>query len=482
MPVDSMRPRRGSARRVAVDPDDGATHLLLAQVAVRRLDAARSPGRTVPRGLGATGPGPPRPGPRLRSESGRHAPGLPGPGPASLAALEEAEAAWLEALRISPTAPEAGWYLLELYYIQGRQEEARRLALRLYEVEPDPHDRVRLLLELLRPDARPPAPGSIAMLLEPVVRQNSHDLHSAIALGLAMVRNGELDRGLDLLRPTVERHPENPVAWEAWLTGLDDGGRIDELGAALDRIPPALAADPRFARFRGRVAQERHDWRAAAGEYRRGLRHDPHDAKLRYRLALALRGVGASAEAEPLERDHRAYQAALIEARPLYEEANAIKTLGVEPHPDLCRRLADIASAWAYATSSGLVSTGSGRPAERSGQPGCDSATRYSQCTRGCPGRNPVHSCRRQDPTEARGPVPLRRGPACRGGRSLGRSPNGGTRSYASSSPSFDPCRMTDLSTIAAGRGKTGSRGWATPTDLSSCPVGVARPTTTRIR
>ena len=200
---------------------------------------------------------------------------------------------------------------------------------------------MRLLLELLRPDARPPAPGSIAMLLEPVVRQNSHDLHSAIALGLAMVRNGELDRGLDLLRPTVERHPENPVAWEAWLTGLDDGGRIDELGAALDRIPPALAADPRFARFRGRVAQERHDWRAAAGEYRRSLRHDPHDAKLRYRLALALRQVGASAEAEPLERDHRAYQAALIEARPLYEEANAIKTLGVEPHPELYRRLAD---------------------------------------------------------------------------------------------------------------------------------------------
>jgi tetratricopeptide (TPR) repeat protein len=327
--------------RLAVDPDDGATHLLLARVAVRRLDApealaGRSPEDLARRALDHLD--------RVHTSDPNRAVMLQvcrGRALHRLLRLEEAEAAWLEALRISPTAPEAGWHLLELYYIQGRREEARRLVWRLHEVEPDAHDRVRLLVELLRPDARPPAPGSIATVLGPVVRQNPHDLHSAIALGLAMVRNGELDRGLDLLRPTVEGHPESPVAWEAWLTGLDDGGRIDELGAALDRIPPALAADPRFARFRGRVAQERHDWRAAAGEYRRGLRHDPHDAKLHYRLALALRQVGAAAEAEPLERDHRAYQAALIEARPLYEEANAIKTLGVEPHPELYRRLAD---------------------------------------------------------------------------------------------------------------------------------------------
>ena len=176
---------------------------------------------------------------------------------------------------------------------------------------------------------------------EPVVRRNPGELGPALALGLALVRDGDLDRGLDLLRRAAEEHPENPRALEAWLTGLDDGGQIDDLGAALGRIPPALAADLRFARFRGRVAQERQDWRAAAWEFRLALRHDPHDAKLRYRFARALRQVGAKAEAEPLEREHQAYQAAVNEARPLYEEVNAIKTLGVEPHPDLCRRLAD---------------------------------------------------------------------------------------------------------------------------------------------
>src|SRR5262249_58704670 len=115
--------------------------------------------------------------------------------------FSEAEAAWLEALKADPAAPEAGWHLLNLYYLQGREEEARRLALRLYEVEPDPHDRVLLLLELVRPDARPPAPGSIVKLLEPAVRQHPDDLQSAVALGLARVRAGQVDAAIDDLRP-----------------------------------------------------------------------------------------------------------------------------------------------------------------------------------------------------------------------------------------------------------------------------------------
>jgi Flp pilus assembly protein TadD len=48
-----------------------------------------------------------------------------------LARLDEADSAWLEALEADPTAPEAGWNLLRLYYLQGREVEARNLALRL---------------------------------------------------------------------------------------------------------------------------------------------------------------------------------------------------------------------------------------------------------------------------------------------------------------------------------------------------------------
>jgi len=259
-----------------------------------------------------------------------------------LGRLDDAEGAWNEALRLDPRIPDAGWGLLEIDYLEGRPQDARRLALRLHEVEPDPGDRVQLLLELVRQDAQPPAPGSLVQWFEPVVQRNPGGLAPALGLGLALVRNGELDRGLDVLRRAAESHPESSVAWEAWLTGLDDAGQIDELAEVLKRLPPALAAKARFARFRGRVAQERQDWKTAAQEYGCSLKDDPQDPKLGYRLARALRQLGATADAEPLDHRYQAYQAASSELRPLYEEANAIKTLGVEPHPALYRRLADV--------------------------------------------------------------------------------------------------------------------------------------------
>jgi tetratricopeptide (TPR) repeat protein len=259
-----------------------------------------------------------------------------------LGRLDDAEGAWNEALRVNPRVPDAGWGLLEIDYLEGRAEDARRLALRLYEVEPDPHDRVQLLLELVRQDAQPPAPGSLVQWFEPWVERNPGGLAPALAMGLALVRTGELDRGLELLGRAVESHPESSVAWEAWLTGLDDAGQIDELAQAVVRLPSGLAAKARFARYRGRVAQERQDWKTAAQEYRRSLCDDPHDQKLGYRLARALRQIGAKAEAELLDGRYQAYQAAASEVRPLYVEANAIKTLGIEPHPALYRRLADV--------------------------------------------------------------------------------------------------------------------------------------------
>jgi tetratricopeptide (TPR) repeat protein len=256
--------------------------------------------------------------------------------------LDDAEIAWGETLRLDPTSPDAGWGLLEIYYMEGRAQEARRLALRLHEVEPDPHDRVQFLLELVRQDAQSPNPGWLVQWFEPVVRRNPGELGPTLALGVALVRNGDLGRGLDLLRQAVDEHPESLVAWEALLTGFDEAGEVDGLGQALDRLPPTLAAEPRFARFRGRVAQERQEWAVAAREFRRARLADPDDPKLRYRLSRALRQVGATAEAEPLHRSYQSYQAALGDVRRLYMEANAIKTLGVEPRPDLYRRLGDL--------------------------------------------------------------------------------------------------------------------------------------------
>ena len=177
-------------------PEDDAAHLLLAQILLGRPDPTFDrPPTAAPRSRGGWRWS-------ISVGSARRIPGWPsllqlarGKALDRLSRLDEAEAAWLEALRIEPTAPEAGWNLLNLYYLQGREEEARRLALRLFEVEPDPHDRVLLLLELVKLDARPPAPGSLVKWFEAVVRQNPGDLHSALALGLALTRAGQVERG-----------------------------------------------------------------------------------------------------------------------------------------------------------------------------------------------------------------------------------------------------------------------------------------------
>lgn len=259
-----------------------------------------------------------------------------------LARLDAAEVSWLDALRLDPTVPEAGWCLLEMYYLEGRAEDSRRLALKLHRAEPDPRDRVQFLLELLRQDAQPLAPESVVQWFEPAARQAPDDLHVGLALGLARARSGKADDGSELLGRLAREHPGLADAWDAWLTGLDDAGDIEGLERALGELSPAMAGTARFARHEARLAQERGDIKATVAAYRRALGASPGDLAIGYRLARALRLSGDRAEADRLDRDHRALADARREARPIYEEANAVRDLGIAPQPDLYRRIADL--------------------------------------------------------------------------------------------------------------------------------------------
>lgn len=253
----------------------------------------------------------------------------------------EAEEAWKDALRIDPTIPEAGWALLDLYYVQGRGAEARRLALSLSEVEPDPHDRAQLLLELVRQDAQPVDPASVVEKLEPVIKKDPQDLHSLLALGLALVRDNRADQGIEMLRRAVASHPDDADAWDALLTGLGHAGRSADLAQALDRLPRALAESARFAEHRGRVAWDRRDWKEAAAAYRRAHEAKPEDHEVLYRLGQSLRSAGDLAAATEVERRARAFETAREAVGALYEEANANPTLGTAANPELYLRLAD---------------------------------------------------------------------------------------------------------------------------------------------
>jgi tetratricopeptide (TPR) repeat protein len=260
----------------------------------------------------------------------------------ALERYDRAEAAWKEALRVEPLVPEAGWALLGLYYVQGRREAAHRLAMSLFANEPDPRDRVQLLLELVRQDVLELVPESILMTFEPVVRAHPEELHASITLGIALIRNSRFEDGLSLLRGIVERFATNGDAWDALFLGLDETGHFNELATALARLPAVLASDSRFERYRGTVAQDRRDWPAAVTAYRRAWQADPSDAQVRDRLGQALRAAGRSEEADQFDQKIRAARLARGQVRALYDQANADKTLGITPHPDLYHRLADV--------------------------------------------------------------------------------------------------------------------------------------------
>lgn len=325
---------------VARHPDDGPARLLLAQILLKQPESrptAAGPDSSglVREALDLIDP--------IKPDNPRMAVTLQvtrGNALDRLSRLDEAEAAWLEALRVDLTAPEAGWKLLNRYYLQGREDEARRLALRLFEVEPDSHDRALLLLELLRYDARPPAPGSIVKLFEPVVRDHPGILHASLALGLAYTRAGEVEKGIDELRRVVEAHPDRVEAWDGFLTALDESGQVDALEQEIERLPQAVSGSPRLLKHRARVAQEGR-WEEAVALYRQAQEAEPYNRVVEYRLSRALRHVGQGEEADRIEARVRRRDTAIQELRPLYDQATATRDLRVRTHKELYQKIAE---------------------------------------------------------------------------------------------------------------------------------------------
>jgi tetratricopeptide (TPR) repeat protein len=317
-----------------IEPGDARANMLIAQASLARPD----------------------PKPRLALEhlrrvrvTGREARAIvrlnEGKAYSALGRQNLAEAAWLDALSLDPLVPEAGWDLLGLYQSQGRREDAHELAMRLFRREPDPHDRAQLLLELLRQDAQPISANSLIATFEPAVKAHPDDLHSAIALGRAYVASSRPEEGLPILRGLVERFPQSAAAWDALLAGLDESSLTDELAAALDRLPASVAASRRLARHRGALALKRRDWPRAVQWYRRAWSIDPSDGRVLYRLCLALRAAGLTGELGALDSRFRALEAARERALPLYEEADAVSTLGAGRNRDLYQRIASLREA-----------------------------------------------------------------------------------------------------------------------------------------
>ena len=277
-----------------------------------------------------------------------------------------AEISWREALRLDPIVPEAGWALVDLLDKESRTEEAHRLGMRLHEVEPDARDRVRILLEMSRLDIEVPDPLSQVPLFEPLVKDHPENLPLSVTLGLALIRINRTDDGIHVLYEALRLHPDAPAAWDAWLTGLYQASEANKLAQEYARLPRTLAADPRFAKHEGMIAQIAMDWPRAAQAYSRAFAFEPYNWGVCNRLRFVLGQAGNSAEHERINRIYEAYKVAykqmrgsyyerfepketshfpaedFTQQRGAYYETLSIPTLGVKPHAELYQRLADL--------------------------------------------------------------------------------------------------------------------------------------------
>ncbi len=277
-----------------------------------------------------------------------------------------AETCWTEALHLDPIVPEAGWALVDLLDKEGRIEEALSLGMRLHEVEPDPRDRVRILLEMCRLDIETPDPLSQVQLFEPLVKAHPENLPLSVTVGLALTRVNRSEEGLQVLQNALHLHPDRPEAWDAWLAGLYNASDAEKLVNEFARLPKALALDPRFAKHEGMIGQLAGDWTRAVRGYVRAFAFEPFNWGVCYRLRRVLRQAGNTAEFERIDRIYETYKIAYTQMRGsfferfepgetsnfpgedftrqrgAYYETISITTLGLKPHSELYQRLADL--------------------------------------------------------------------------------------------------------------------------------------------
>jgi tetratricopeptide (TPR) repeat protein len=335
-------------------PDDDQAHLLMAQLATEPTQA--QPVLAL-ESLRAIRPTSPKQSAVLKFVEGK--------AHYQEARYDLAEACWREAQQLDSTVPEAGWALLDLLDKEGRKDEAHALGMQLHEIEPDPRDQVRILLEVARLDLESPMPQSQVHLFEPLVKQHLANLPLSLSVGIALIRLNRREEGLKILQDALNDHPDSPDVWDAWMSGVNWLAEPDKLAEELARLPKALAALPRFAEYDGLVAQNARDWRSAARAYRQALAYQPSNAGVYPRLTFVLRQAGENAEADRVDQAHKALKDAFkqmrganfetsdmtespyvpgqdfAQTRGAYMEAALIRSLGLTPHVELYQQIAE---------------------------------------------------------------------------------------------------------------------------------------------
>lgn len=196
-------------------------------------------------------------------------------------------------------------------------------------------------MRLARLEVDPPEPWSIVNRFEDVVQGGAANLPTMVAYGLALAYVSRRQEAERILRQAVERHPDDPMAWDGLMKGLEISHQEPELSDSFARLPQAMTGDLRFAKHRGWVEQQAGRWAEAAQAYQRAWESEP-DHIVGYRLRRALRLAGQTEEAERYDQIVRVHREAFKQVCAALEDAGIVRDDELAPSPEFCTRMAGL--------------------------------------------------------------------------------------------------------------------------------------------
>ncbi len=248
-----------------------------------------------------------------------------------------AEQLWKKALQLDPKLPEVGWYLIEMYFVEERLKEAAEFALQQFRIEPEPHDRVLWLLEIVRQEHERIAPGEAIRMLEPVRLHDPANYYVLRLIGRNYIMLGRVSEGIDLLNEALQLNPDDLDTWFFLVWALYEQGEFGRVGKLWQVVPAAAWQDARFLRYHGMWLETQGRQQEALAQYLKGIQLAPFDRKLRYQLAQLLRRQGRADEADRHAQKAVAIDDARERLGQLFQRTRAIQN---DPLPEVCLEFA----------------------------------------------------------------------------------------------------------------------------------------------
>jgi tetratricopeptide (TPR) repeat protein len=307
-------------RRLEYSPNDGDSHALLAQVFRQRNDmlACARELQRIPFWW-------PTKGKWLIMEAAALK---------QIDRMREAENAWQAIVRVDPMHPvdkrfvmTAVTELMELFALESRSSEAAKLVWSEYDRGDNAHDQEALLVVRMRTELERIEPAVAAAKLKKFLAADPEDWEArrALAKAEAALVNPAEARGL--LETCLSKRPNDHRVWTDYLALLTDLNELDGLRRSIAQIPPSIADDPSFFKFRALLAERDRNWDEAARLYERLTRLRPWERENLYRMALVETRLGRSAQAHEHRQRSEAMRAARVELNDAFQQVLDVRRL-----------------------------------------------------------------------------------------------------------------------------------------------------------